>query len=301
MNNIIKNMPIAISGTLLAVLSIGNLFEDNLIKSITFILGLTIILILLLKLVYYRKELLKELSNPVILSTSGTFSMAVMVLSTYIVNTNYYLSLIIWLIGVLLHLLLIIYYTIHHIILDFNIEKYYGSLWVVYIGLTMASISGGILELHDISWIFFVFGLIVMIPSFILVSYRYIKYPVKTDANKPLICIYAAIFNILTVGYYYSFNTLNTQFITTLYIIGLILYIFSLYQLIKHIRLPFYPSYSAFTFPFVISAIATTKMILIQNNMILTSISKIETIIATILVIYVLYEYVNYIIQQKET
>ena len=128
MNNIRKNMPIAISGTLLAVLSIGNLFEDNLIKSITFLLGLTIILILLLKLVYYRKELLKELSNPVILSTSGTFSMAVMVLSTYIVNTNYYLSLIIWLIGVLLHLLLIIYYTIHHIILDFNIEKYYGSL-----------------------------------------------------------------------------------------------------------------------------------------------------------------------------
>ncbi|WP_323736037.1 hypothetical protein PXD04_09140 [Methanosphaera sp. ISO3-F5] len=69
MNNIIKNMPIAISGTLLAVLSIGNLFEDNLIKSITFILGLTIILILLLKLVYYRKELFKELSNPVVLST----------------------------------------------------------------------------------------------------------------------------------------------------------------------------------------------------------------------------------------
>lgn len=300
MRNVIKNMPLAVSGTLLAILSLGNLLNNYYIKTITFSLGLLIIIILLLKAFFYRESIIKELTNPIVLSTSGTFSMALMVLSTYIINYSYAFAMIIWISGVLLHVFLIIYYTYYYVINNFDIENYYGSLWVVYIGLTMAAISGGILELTSFSWIFFVFGFCVMIPTTLLVSYRYINYPVKIDANKPLICIYTAIFNILTVGYYYTFNPINNAFITLLYMIGLCLYVFSLYEALKYIKLPFYPSFSAFTFPFVISAISSSKMtILYNNNIILSAITVIETIIAIIFVLYVLYQYFINIVMIK--
>lgn len=293
-------MPLAISGTLLAVLSLGNLFNNSYVRILTFLTALLIIAILLLKCIFYKDSFIEELRNPIVLSTSGTFSMALMVLSTYISYYDYLLSFIIWLVGVLLHVLLIIYYTYYYVVKSFNIENYYGSLWVVYIGLTMGAITGGILNLESIAWIFFVFGFCVMIPSIVIVSYRYIKYPVLVDANKPLICIYTAIFNILTVGYYYTFNPLNNTFITVLYIIGLCLYIFSLYKALSYIRLPFYPSYSAFTFPFVISAISSSKLSLIYaDNTLLVGITLIQTVIATILVIYVLYQYtVNVVIDK---
>lgn len=290
MKNIIKKMPLAISGTLLSVLSLGNLLNDKYVKIVTLIVGLIIILLLLFKLVFYENIFVKELSNPIVLSTSGTFSMALMVLSTYVRNFSMLFSYMIWVLGVLLHVLLILYYTYYHIIENFSIRKYYGSLWIVYIGLTMAAITGGILDI-EIAWIFFVFGFIVMIPTILLVSYRYIKYPVDEDANKPLICIYSAIFNILTVGYYYTFNPVNNVFITLLYVIGFVLYLFSLYKVIEYIKLPFYPSFSAFTFPFVISATATIIMLHVYSCNILSVIGFFQTIVSIVLVVYVLKEY----------
>lgn len=299
MNNIIKNTPLAISGTLLAILSLGNLLQLTQIKIITLILGLLVITILLLKLIKYPEILKNELENPIVLSTSGTFPMALMVLSTYINNINTLATQIIWITAVIMHMILIIYYTYYYIIKDFNIENYYGSLWVVYIGFTMGAVTGGALN-YDFSWIFVIFGFAVMIPTVTLVTYRYIKYPVKIDANKPLICIYTAIFNILTVGYFHTFNNINTTFITIIFIIACALYIFSLYKLIQYVQLPFYPSYSAFTFPFVISAIATTKILTIYHDNIIISILLLtQTIIAVIMVCYVSYQYLINIIFNK--
>lgn len=300
-DNFIKNMPVAISGTLLATLSLGNLLNNTFIKAITFLIGIMIIITLLLKTIFYTKQIKDELDNPIVLSTAGTFTMALMVLSTYLQYFNYKLALAVWITAVIGHLILILRYTQKYFIQNFNIENYYGSLWIVYIGYTMGAISGGMLNFKEISWIFSVFGFIIMIPTILLVSYRYMKYPVKIDANKPLICIYTAIFNILNVGYLNSFTQINVEFTTLIYIIACCFYVFSLYKMIKYIQLPFYPSYSAFTFPFVISAMASSKLLNIYpESTLLTIISITETIIAVILVTYVLYEYLTNIVLKKQ-
>ncbi|RAP47779.1 MAG: hypothetical protein BZ135_01500 [Methanosphaera sp. rholeuAM6] len=293
----IKNIPIAITGLLLAILSLGNLYNNMPIKYVTFSLGLIIILVMITKCIFFRDIMKEELNQLVPLSTSGTFSMALMVLSTYVVIYNYILALILWGIGVILHSLIIVIFTYRHVLNNFNIEDVYGSYWIVYIGITMASITGLFLNIQNYSWIFFIFGFIMMIPTFSLVTYRYIFYPVKLEQNKPLICIYAAIFNILIVGYVNSFDVINYYFLIALYLTASICYVFSLYKLINLIRLPFYPSYSAFTFPFVISAIASAMMLMIFEYEILNYIVVFETVIATVMVIYVLIGYIqNYLI-----
>ena len=292
MNNIIKKTPIAISGLLLATLSLSNIYQSQYIKTTLFLIGTMIILILLSKCIFYSQIISKELNQLVVLSTSGTFSMALMLFSTFIIGYNYDVALFIWILGIILHALLICIFTYKYILKNFNIENVYGSYWVVYVGITMASITGLSFNLQNISWIFFIFGFTVMIPTFILVTYRYINYPVKLEQNRPLICIYAALFNILIVGYVNSFTDINIKFLLILYSIASICYIFSLYKFVTYIRIPFYPSYSAFTFPFVISAIASTKVLSIFNhNQMIQYLVWIEMLIATILVVYVFIRY----------
>lgn len=299
MKNIIKNTPIAISGLLLAIFSLSNLYDISFLRIFILFLGILILCVLLSKIIFYRDVIKNELGQLIVLSTSGTFSMALMLFSTFLISLNYYMALVLWIIGIILHSLLIIIFSYKYIFQNFNIENVYASYWVVYVGITMASITGLSFNLHHYTWIFFVFGFLMMLITLPLVTYRYLKYPVITDQNKPLICIYAALINILIVGYVNSFSNINPYFLFTLYIIASVFYVFSLYKFIGYTKLPFYPSYSAFTFPFVISAVASTKILAItNNNPILSFVVLIEVGIATVLVAYVLLKYFKeYVLQ----
>ncbi|MBQ6218574.1 MAG: TDT family transporter [Methanosphaera sp.] len=296
MSNIFKRMPLGISGLLLAILSLGNILYDyhRDVKILTCLLGILIIFILLVKIIFYRNDVVNDLRNPVIASTSGTFSMALILLSTYIYPINQSIALFVWILGVLLHILLICYFTMMFVLSNFDIDNVYGSYWVVYVGITMAAITGGIIKLGSISWIFFVFGFCMMIPTFILITYRYFKYPVKNEANKPLICIYTALFSILITGYLHSFNDINMEFLMILYVIACICYVFSTYKLVSYIRMPFYPTFSAFTFPFVISVIASNEVLKTTGeNIFLQIFIYYQLLVAVIIVIYVLFKYIE--------
>ena len=125
-----------------------------------------------------------------------------------------------------------------------------------------------------------------------IISYREFIYKKIPDMNKPLTCIFTALFSILIVGYINSAQNISNEFTVGLYIMACIFYIFALYKFISLRNLDFYPSFSAFTFPFVISALATKEIAtLIGPNALLDSTLSIQTVIATILVIYVLIRY----------
>ena len=294
--NVIKKLPIPVSGLILAILSLGNVLQvyNPTLKLICGIVGLIFIIMLILKLFLYPEDVKNDLSNPIILSNSGTFSMALMILSTYLNAFNGTLALSVWILGVALHILLIIYFTYRYIIRDFNINGVYPSYWIVFIGITMGAITAHVHGLNEIGWIFFVFGFILMIITLPLVVYRYLKYPNQLDQNKPLICIFTAIFSILIVGYTNSLNV-SAEFLMALYVIASIFFLFALIKVIEYRNLEFYPSYSTFTFPFVITAIASTEVSQIFNSAIFSIIIPIQTIIAVILVIYVLYCYLRFL------
>lgn len=296
--NIIKKIPVPVSGLILAILSLGNLlavYNSN-IWLICGIIGILLILLLVLKLVFYPEEIKKDLSNPVILSNSGTFSMALMILSTYLNQFNGTLALSVWILGVALHILLIVWFTYRYIICKFDINVVYPSWWIVFIGITMGAITAHVHGLNEIGFYFFIFGFVAMIVTLPLVVYRYLKYPNKLDQNKPLICIFTAIFSILIVGYTNSANVISMEFLLGLYLTAFVFFIFALIKVIEYRNLDFYPSYSAFTFPFVITAIASTEVSKIINYDSLNILILIQTIIAVILVVYVSYNYLKFLL-----
>ena len=292
--NIIKNTPIAISGLMLALFSLGSHFNNYMNNSNILLgsVGVIILFLLVLRLIFYPQDFLMEFDNIIVASTSGTFSMALMMFSTYILPYNSTISFIIWTVAVFLHILLIIYFTYRYILHDYSLENVYPSYWIVYIGISMASITGSS-YMGSYNYIFFLFGFIMMFPTLILVSYRYIKKTVTNDAFKPLICIYTAILSILIVAYVNSFTDVSYTFLIIIYTFACLFYLLALYKLIQYRHIAFYPSYSAYSFPFVISLVATYKMYNIFDNVILGYILTIETVIAIICVGYVLIEYIS--------
>jgi exfoliative toxin A/B len=296
--NLIKNIPIPVCGLILALLSLGNLTQDihPYLRWIFGGFGLIFLILIILKIFFYPNDIKEDFKNPVIVSSSGTFSMSLMILSTYIIQFNSTLAYAIWICGIALHILLMIYFTYHFIVNNFNISNVYPSYWIVFIGITMAAITSSVHGIEEIGFLFFIIGFIAMLITLPLVVYRYLKEPNVPDMNKPLICIFTAVLSILIVGYLNSAQCISIEFITILYIFACIFYIFALSKFIEYRNLDFYPSFAAFTFPFVISALATKGVLSkIGYGEMLNPILKIETAIAVIIVLYILIRYLKFL------
>ena len=291
-------MPIPISGLILSLFSLGNLVQDihPYLKYLFGCIGTVFLVLMILKVMFYPDTIKKDFKNPIIVSSSGTFSMSLMLLSTYLTPVTPSFAYIIWIIGICLHILLMIYFTYHFILHNFDINAVYPSYWIVFVGITMGAITANAHGITEIDYVFFLIGFASMLITTPLIFYRYIKVPEIPDMNKPLICIFTALFSILIVGYLNSTNSISETFIISLYTIACIFYIFALFKFISYRNIDFYPSFSAFTFPFVISALATKGIVtkISNTNMLLNNILTLETIIAIFLVVYILIKYIKF-------
>ena len=295
--NLIKKLPIPVSGLILASLSLGNLLQ-NIHPSLRFLfgaIGIIFLILILLKVVLYPQLIKDDFKNPVIASSSGTFSMSLMILSTYLMPFMPGISYTIWIMGIVLHILLIIYFTYHFIVHNFDISNVYPSYWIVYVGITMAAITANVHGINDADFIFFIIGFVGMVVSTPLVLYREFVYDKIPEMNRPLTCIFTALFSILIVGYVNSADIISNEFLTALYTIASIFYIFAIYKLIRNIKIRFYPSFAAFTFPFVISALATKGVLGTLKIGLLNYVLALQTVIATVLVVYVLIKYIKFL------
>lgn len=299
--DIIKNLPLAITGLILAILSLGKVFAD--FRGIFFIIGSILIFLVLLKLVLHFDTFINELNTLITLSTFGTFSMALMLFSTYLkpllLPFSQKIAFVIWILGIIIHLSILIIFTKKFVIDNFDIENVFATWWIVYIGITMTSITAPAYNLQEYGFIFFGVGFILMIPTLVLVSYRYLMFTAIDDQFKPFICIYTALFSILIVGYVNAL-TINENFLSVIYIFACIFYIFAIFHAIRLLimeRLEFMPSFSAFTFPFVISGIATGEAYKYFGFSALNYLFYIQAIIALVLVIYVSYKYFVFLLK----
>ena len=256
MSNVIKKVPIPLCGVMLGTAALGNLLQSY-SEGIRYVCGVFaafLLVLVLLKLIMFPGAVKEDMNNPIMASVSGTFPMALMILSTYVKPFIGQAAYYIWLFAIALHVVLIIYFT----------STFIATFW---------------------------FGLVTLIILLVLVTYRYVKFKEIPDPAKPLICIYAAPTSLCIAGYVQSVMPKNYNFLMAMFVVATVIYIFALIKAIGYLKMPFYPSYAAFTFPFVISAIATKQTMACATNMghpmpFLANIVLIETIIAVVLVVY---------------
>lgn len=306
---LLKKTPLPFCGVALGLAALGNLLSTYpngaTIKNICGALSALILIWLLVKFVINFKAFVEEIKNPIMGSIIGTYCMALMILGGY-KWPNAEVGKTIWFIGLILHVILIIYFT-KEFVFKFGIKKVFTSWYIVYVGIVAMNINCADFGMQELGKIVFWFGFASTLVLLVLVTYRYLIIKDFMPPAIPLFCIYTAPVSLCLAGYMNTFTPPEPSLIYFMLILSLLIYLIVLVNLPRFLMMPFYPSYAAFTFPFVISAVAvklTTAKFLTSNNPVLANTTKmiftVQTWIAAVLVAYALARYIMFIVATEE-
>ena len=306
MKDTIKKVPVPLCGVMLGLAALGNLLQSY-SEGIRYVCGIFaafLLVLVLLKLIMFPQMIKEDMKNPIMASVAGTFPMALMLLSTYVKPFIGKGAYYIWLFAIALHVVLIVYFTVKFIA-KLQMPKVFASYFIVYVGIVVASVTAPAHEKTSIGTVAFWFGFVTLVLLLILVTYRYVKFKEVPDPAKPLLCIYAAPTSLCIAGYIQSVTPKSYGFILAMLVVATIIYIFALVKAVGYLKMPFYPSYAAFTFPFVISAIASKQTMACAANMgkplpFLKYVVLVETVIAVILVVYTFVRYMGFLFGGKK-
>lgn len=301
MKDMIKKVPVPLCGVMLGFAALGNLLQSygEGIRSVCGIVAAFLLVLVLLKLIMFPQMIKEDMKNPIMASVAGTLPMALMLLSTYVKPFIGGAAKYIWFFAIGLHIVLIVYFTVKFIF-KLQLPKVFASYYIVYVGIAVAAVTAPAYEQLGIGAVAFWFGFVTLIALLVLVTMRYVKCPEVPEPAQPLICIYAAPTSLCIAGYVQSVTPKSKTFLLAMLAVATVLYIFALVKAVGYLKLKFYPSYAAFTFPFVISAIATKQTMACLANMgspmpVLQYVVLGETIIAVAFVVYTFVRFMGFI------
>lgn len=305
MKELLKKIPLPMSGLILSLFALGNLlqsYSENLRYAIGIVAGI-LLLLLIAKFIVFPDALKENMKNPVMASIAATFPMALMLASGYLKPFAGTFAFVLWCVAVVLHLLLIIYFTVNFIF-KLEMPKVFASYFIVYVGIVAASIVAPAFGMQTVGTIFVWFGIISLLALLVLVTKRYVTFKDIPVQLQPIIAIYAAPASLIVAGYIQSVTNKNMTLLWALYALASVLFLFGLFKAITYLKLPFFPSFSSFTFPFVISAIASKQMMALNANAgtpvpWLKTVVLIQTIIAVLFVAYVLLRYLIFLFTRE--
>ncbi|MCI9317697.1 MAG: TDT family transporter [Oscillospiraceae bacterium] len=300
MKQFLKALPIPAAGVMLGLAALGNLLQSYSegVRLVFGALALVLWVCLVLKAVFCWKGVCQAMEDPIAASVAGTFPMATMLLAVYAKPfAGAAAAQIIWLLGIALHVVLIVWFTVKFFG-KFQLGRVFASYYIVYVGIVVASLTAPAFDMAGtVGTCAFWFGFVCLIALLALVTVRYVKLPVQKDPAKPIFCIYAAPVSLCLAGYIQSVSPKLPAMIIAMLMVSTALYIVVLVRLPEFLKLPFYPSYAAFTFPMVITAIAAKQSMACLTGMgyavgWLSPLVLAETVIAAVMVVYALIRYV---------
>lgn len=293
--NYVQKVPVAICGVALGFAALGNLFKTSFeeLYLACGVLSIALLALYTLKFIVSTKVVLRELSDPIGLSVAATYPMAVMLISVYMKAEIGDAAQLFWFAGIALHILCIALFTSRYIA-KFNWGNVHASWFIVYVGIVVASVTAPAFNFEtSVGTVTFWFGFICLVVLLIVVSIRYVKYGPVPDSTESLACIYAAPTSLCIAGYIQSIPSKSVPFLLIMLAIASLIYVVSFVWCIRCLTKPFFPSHAAFTFPFVISAIACkqTSVCLAelgQPLQWLDGVTTVETVLAAGLCVVVL-------------
>lgn len=296
----IKQIPIPMAGLILAIVSLGNyMIQQRLpILGTTFVwIAILLLVLLTIRVFIDFQSIQNDFKNPMIAAVAPTFTMATFGVAVYL---NSFIALqslasILWYGAIILHLAFIAYFTFHFVFKrDLTIDSLYPSWFITYIGIGVITLTSPSFNLL-IGQIFLVLALINYVVLIPLMLYRVFKTTYNEKPALPLLTILTAPTSLCLAGYITIAETPNFVFVLILFIISQAFYLIALYYLPNVWRLSFYPSFSAFTFPLVITAIAATLANSVLNIPYFNVILAIELLIAVAVTLTVFIYYIKFL------
>jgi exfoliative toxin A/B len=298
----VKSIPMAICGLSLALAALGNLLGQNNqpeMRRICGILSVAVLIIFLLKLVFHFPHASAELKTPIPLSVLPTSTMALMLLSVYVKDyLNENAALVLWYASVTLHVFIMLLF-VKRFIIGFKLGTVFPSWFITFVGIVVASVTAPAMNARTIGQITFYIGFFLYFLALVFVVWRMLKVKLFPEPARPTIAIYTAPMSLCIVGYFQSFlpEQRNAVLIYIMLVIAVISYLYVSIMMISLLKIKFYPTYAAFTFPYVISALAFragNNFLSAQGYGFLTPLTPISFWIANVAVLFVVVHYIRY-------
>ena len=305
MGQIVKKLPVPIVGLMLALAALGNLIQSygNGLRNLMGISSGIILLLVIIKIFKYTKGVKEALENPVVASVFPTLSMGSMLLATYLKPYIGSLALVLWLGSIALHIILMILFTKKYV-LNFNIKKVFPSWYIVYVGIAVASVTSAAFEMQILGKIIFWFAFISYLVLLPIILKRVCVVKEIPEPALPTITILSAPASLCLAGYMNSFGEKNMFIVWLLLVLSQATYLAIILYMPKLLKLKFYPSYSGFTFPLVISAMSLklTNGFLVKAGTPIPALGllvKFEELIAVAICLYVLIKYISFLLAKE--
>lgn len=232
-------------------------------RAVTLLAGLVFVVLAVLyavKAARFPSAALADFQHPVRMSFTASISVSLVLLAILVQPFGNGLSFALWAAGAVLHIVLTLYvlsvwvyqprFQIHHINPAWFIPVV-GNILVPIVGVHHAG--------WELSWFFFSVGLLFWIVLFTIIIYRMIFHQPLPERLLPTLFILIAP---PAVGFiaYLRLNPELDGFARVLYYSALFITVWLLLQAPRFLRLPFYLSWWAYSFPLTAMTVATLTM-----------------------------------------
>lgn len=303
-HQIIKRIPIPLCGVVVSVASLGTLFESiapwahYLLGTIAFLLFAAIVA----KIILFPGAIAEELENPLASAVVGTFPMMLFGFVPYFNHVHHYAGFALWGIALVLYFLIMLRFTLMFAIKT-PIDEITPAYFIVYIPILLAANTSPLFGMQAVGRGLFWLCLALTFILLVLVSVRFVHGNALPKPQLPLLCIYAAPASMCTTAYLSCFENPSPLLVAVLYVLAIMLFIAGFMVMLSCLRLPFFPTYSAMTFPFVICATASFKIAQFLPEGMLASLVNLyafaQLAIALAIVLYVLVRFLAFIVKPE--
>jgi len=300
MMKFIRSVPMAIGGLSLALAVLGNLLLLPFGAQVRYICGALsaiVLIIFALKIILDFPHAREELKTPVPLSVLPTSTMALMLLCTYIRPFAGHVALYLWYATVMTQLCIMLLFF-KRFILGFKIGTVHPSWFVAFVGIVTVSVTAPAMDARPIGQAAFYVGFVLYFIALVLIIYKMTRPIFILEPLRLTTAIFTAPMSLCIVGYFSSFEQRNETLIYVMFGIALASYLYvTVKMLTTLLRIRFYPTYTAFTFPYVISAIAFRlgNAFLVERGInFFTPIAQLSMWIAIAVVLYVFVHYIRF-------
>lgn len=306
MRTLIEHVPIPIAGVALGFAALGNVLAPSAEAAhiACGALSTALIALLIAKIALFPASIRDDLRNSILASVSATFFMTLMQLSTYMAPLAYVPAFALWGAAIASHLALMVGFSVRFMT-RFKLSEVFPTYFICYVGIIVASATSPAFGMealgHALFWMGFAFYLVLLV----MVTYRYVKHEIPEPA-RPLFCIYTAPMSLSIAGYLATAADPSPLFVGILLVLAQAFYLLVLTRLPRLLRLKFYPSFAAMTFPFVITATALGKALaFFQANgfavpEVLNVLFAAEAAVSVVMVGYVFIHYLHFFFMRIE-
>lgn len=299
-------LPTPIAGLALGIASLGAGLEStlplhNMGQIIGALVSMALGTLIIAKYILHPSLIKNELQHPVIGSVMPTLTMALMLQSKSLSLVSPQAAVVLWLVAVCGHLALLAGFLFFRV-KSFHLHHMVPSWFVPFVGICIAAITVPGQQYYKIAYGLMVFGMVNYAIILPIMIYRLIFSEKIEDSAKPTIAIMAAPASLSLIAYLTLDKSPSLLLCSVLLGIAMFMTCIIYFAFFKLLRLSFSPAFAAYTFPMVVGSTALYK----ASNVLysyplaraygeqLRMIAEIEMIIATVVIAYVCFRYLQY-------